>query len=281
MFSKMNTNRITLFCTILIAFAFVLSACSAPTATPAATTVPTVVIPEPTAANPEPTAVPTQAPVELSGELAVDLNGIGQSISSETIAAVNASSNEPFWMILPEHSISTLTGYPISNHLLKPQIFVYPVAELTAANEGAGKIAADLDALLKSQQPGENLPFMPLFNAQQVLHSQVSFLDFKNGKGVRFVTQFDQAPLPINNHELIYTFQGLTNDGKYYVAAVLPVNLASLPADEKVTGDATEFMSGFQKYLDDTVTMLDGQAASAFTPDLGKLDAMMQSIEIK
>jgi hypothetical protein len=264
----------------LTALAFVLSACSAPTATPAATTVPTVVIPEPTAVPVEPTAVPTQAPQELTGELTIDVNGVAQSISAETIAAVAESSDKPYWMVLPEHTVSTLAGYPISEHLLKPQIFVYPAADLAATNEGAGKIAADLDALLKSHQPGKYMPFMPLFNAQQVLHAQVKYLDFKNGKGVRFVTQFDQAPLPVNNNELFYTFQGLTSDGKYYVAATLPLNLAGLPADEKFTGDSAEFMSGFAKYLEDTAATLDAAAASAFTPDLSALDAMMQSIEI-
>jgi hypothetical protein len=99
---------------------------------------------------------------------------------------------------------------------------------------------------------------------------------------VRYLTQFDQAPLPVNNHELIYTYQGLTSDGKYYVAAVLPVNLASLPADEKVDEqDQPKFVNGFLQYLDKVVGTLNQQPASAFTPDLNSLDKMVQSIEIK
>ena len=46
------------------------------------------------------------------------------------------------------------------------------------------------------------------------MHSQVQYLDFKNGTGVRYLTQFDQGILPINNYELVYTYQGLTSDGK-------------------------------------------------------------------
>lgn len=85
----------------------------------------------------------------------------------------------------------------------------------------------------------------------------------------------------MNNHELIYTIQGLTNDGNYHIGAVFPVNLASSPGDEKISGqEPAEFISDFPKYLDDVVNALDQQQTSSFTPDLRTLDAPIQSIEI-
>jgi hypothetical protein len=88
--------------------------------------------------------------------------------------------------------------------------------------------------------------------------------------------------VPINNYELIYTDQGLTDDGKYYVAAVLPVNNPSLPADGNVTGnEPPEFTSDFPTYLTNVVQALNPQAANTFTPDLTQLDALMSSLEIK
>ena len=63
------------------------------------------------------------------------------------------------------------------------------------------------------------------------MHVQVQYLDFKSGTGVRFLTQFNNGMAPVNNHDLIYTFQGLTSDGKYYIAAVLPVTHPDLPAN--------------------------------------------------
>jgi hypothetical protein len=88
--------------------------------------------------------------------------------------------------------------------------------------------------------------------------------------------------IPINNYELIYTYQGLTTDGKYYVAAVLPVTHPSLPADGNVTGnEPAEFNSDFPAYLVNVVDTLNPQAANSFTPDLTQLDAMMSSLEIK
>ena len=114
------------------------------------------------------------------------------------------------------------------------------------------------------------------------MHTQVQYLDFKGGKGLRYLTEFDQAMMPVNNDELFYTYQGLTSDGKYYVAAVLPVNHPSLPLDGKVTGnEPPEFTANFPAYLANTVNGLNSQAANSFTPNLSDLDAMMMSIEIK
>jgi hypothetical protein len=126
------------------------------------------------------------------------------------------------------------------------------------------------------------MPFLPLFNAAQVMHAQTQYLNFKNGQGLRFLTAFSQGNVPINNYELIYTFQGLTSDGKYYVAAVLPVNHPSLPADGKVTGkEPPEFTSDYSSYLSNVVKILNSQAANTFIPDLTQLDAMISSLEIK
>jgi hypothetical protein len=262
-----------------------------PTATEVLPT-PTVILPTATAttaAAPSPTAPATLTPAGSSGtpqgakvQVQVQTDGLAQSVLTEVVPAVSDTANSPYWEVLPEYTQLTLAGYPISSHLLKPQIFIYPAAQLAAANPGAGKIASDLKELLKTQQVGKSLPFMPLFNAQQVLHAQVKYLDFQNGKGVRFLTQFDQAPLPINNNELFYAFQGLTSDGKYYVAAVLPVNLAGLPADNKVTGqEPKEFSQDFPAYLTNMANQLNNQPAASFNPDLDVLDAMMESLTVK
>ena len=109
------------------------------------------------------------------------------------------------------------------------------------------------------------------------MHAQVQFLNFNHGTGVRYLTQFDQGILPINNYELIYTFQGLTSDGKYCIAAVLPVTHPDLPADAAVNSDLA---NDFQSYLSQTVTMLNEQPADSFTPDLNALDALIRSLEI-
>jgi hypothetical protein len=279
----MNTNtRLLHLATIILTLTLLLSACNLPGN-------PTTPLPTATLAAPTPISVPTSAPAPTSAGSAetplpavrVDVSSVAQSITSQTVEAVPSSTDRPWWETMPQHMILSLQGYPIAEHLLQPQIFVYPLADL-AMNEAAGNTAQSLQVLLQERQTEQVLPFLPLINAAQVLHTQVKYLDFKNGQGVRFLTQYDQGPLPVNNHELIYTYQGLTSDGKYYLAAVLPVNRPGLPADENVTGDLpADFIEDFPAYLAETVAMLDQQPPSAYTPDLSLLDAMIQSIEIK
>ncbi|HSM25096.1 MAG TPA: hypothetical protein VK856_09560, partial [Anaerolineaceae bacterium] len=195
--------------------------------------------------------------------------------------AVQLNAESPYWEILPEHQAFTMEGYKISEHLLNAQIFIYPVAELGLYNANAAQAAEDLENLLDDQAVGETLPFLPLFNAAQVMHAQVEFLDFQNGKGVRFLTQFDQAPIPINNYELIYTFQGLTNDGKYYIAAIFPVTHPDLPENNRVGIDQEFVPEQFAAEMAESVEKLDKLPMSSFSPDLNQLDTLIQSIEIK
>jgi hypothetical protein len=248
-----------------------------PSATPA-----TLVTQPPAQPSATPETVATQTPAQSSGEapadITLDYSAVAQDVTAETVPAQPAKGARP---AEPEYRRLTLQGYPVANHLHKPQIFVYPAGGLAAANENAGKTVTELQALLQTQQAGDQLPFLPPFNAAQVMHAQVQYLDFKSGKGVRFLTQFDQAPLPINNYELFYTFQGLSSDGKYYIAAVLPVTNPELPASSEVSEQQAETLNDFPNYISGVVSLLNQQPADSFTPDLNKLDALMGSIEVR
>lgn len=233
--------------------------------------------------EPSPEAVdPTPEDTQQDGlSVVLDVSGVAEDFNYEVIPGVPFSTDRPWWDMLPEHIVITLEGYPVGQHLMQPQIFIYPVQGLNTY-ENVGNIPADLEALLQSQQPGQNLPYLPFYNAGQVMHAQVKFMDFQSGSGVRYLTQFDQAVLPINNNELLYTYQGLTSDGNYYVAAVLPLNMPGLPEDANVT-DALppEFFNNFPQYMANMVTMLNQAEDSVYNPDLSALDAMVQSIAVE
>ena len=283
MFAKKYLRFTLKWLTIPLVVLLLLSACSPADSTatqpdPTATAAPVATL-EPTVSLPETTAVPA---ANDSLQISLDTSGVAAGFQTETITAVTEAEGGPYWGVMPEYKLLTLPGYPISNHLMTPQIFIYPVEELQAANEGTVPIVTSLQTLLQSPQEIPTMPFLPLFNAQQVMHAHLQYLDFQSGQGLRYLTQFDQAFIPINNDELIYTYQGLTSDGKYYVAAVLPVNHPSLPADGNVTGnEPPEFSSDFPTYITNVVTDLNSQATNTFTPDLTQLDAMMSSLEIQ
>ncbi len=288
MFTKTQSGSMPIMLASLLATALMLSACfpadPAPIPNPTAATIPLAVVaptatPAPSATAPAATVVPT---LDSSLHLSLDTASLATGLQTETVAAVSAGENAPYWEVLPEYTRVTLQGYALSSHSIQPQIFIYPVPELEKVNEGAGKIVATLQTLLKSPQEIPTMPFLPLVNAVQVMHAHIQYLDFRNGQGLRYLTAFSQGIVPINNYELIYTYQGLTSDGKYYVAAMLPVNHPSLPADGKVTGnEPPEFMSDFPAYRANAAKALSIQAANTFSPDLTQLDAMMSSLEIK
>jgi hypothetical protein len=226
-----------------------------------------------------PAAQPTQPASGAPAHISLAFPAVAQSATVETVPAVPAGDFVAWTEVMPQHNRLPLQGYPVADHELKPQIYIYPAGELASANENAGKAAADLQALLQTQQAGDQLPFLPLmFSVKQTMHAQVQYLDFKSGKGVRFLTQFNNGMAPINNRQLTYTFQGLTSDGKYYIAAVLPVTHPALPADSQGNG---QVVNDYQNYLSTTVTMLNQQPADSFSPGLNVLDTLIRSLEVK
>ena len=78
-----------------------------------------------------------------------------------------------------------------------------------------------------------------------------------------------------------YTFQGLTGDGKYYLAAVLPVSHPELPSTSFLTAEETEKLGDFQVYLIEASAWLEGQPVESFSPTLSTLDALVQSIAVR
>jgi hypothetical protein len=280
----MNAHKSSRYlCGLLAAIILLLSACQ-PAVLPTSAQ-PTQPPAQPTATQP-PAATqtpvqPTQPPAGASGDITLDSTGVARSMNVEIVAAVPASADGQWYEVLPQYRRLTLQGYPVANREGKPQIFVYPADGLTTANVYAGKMVADLQALLKTQKAGDQLPFMPMpFSSRQAMDAQVQYMDFKSGKGVRFLTQFNNGLAPINNSQLIYAFQGLTSDGKYYIAAVLPVTHPELPVDS-TTNWQGKVGKEYQDYLSSTVSLLNQQPAGSFTADLSKLDAMIRSIEIK
>jgi hypothetical protein len=134
----------------------------------------------------------------------------------------------------------------------------------------------------------ENLPFLPTFNAAQVFHSNEQVQKFQNGTGIRFLTQYAQAPYPVNNNSLFYTFQGLTNDGAYYISAILPINAAFLSPDGNpntpLPADGVPFdwnnFENIPAHFELVKQKLNATDPNAFTPSLTNLDTMIQSVRI-
>ena len=192
---------------------------------------------------------------------------------------------------LPQHVAVTFSGYyperPLDSHTLNEnvgaQIFVYPTANWWPASDWLSppEVFPNLKALLESrpEAPEQPIPTLPIWPHTQVFRSQVRYLDFQNGSGVRFITQYAVEAVPVTNREIFYSFQGLTQDGSYYVAAYFPIAAAGLD-DEPVVEDWEAFSAGYQDYLAETVSRLNTLASDEFEPDLDLLDAIIPSLSV-
>jgi hypothetical protein len=106
---------------------------------------------------------------------------------------------------------------------------------------------------------------VPAFNASQAFRSNVSYLQFPGGVGVRFITGLAQDDIPFNNDNIFYTFQGYTTDLKQRISVFYPVSVkdwAGAPNAE----EAAKFL--------ETV------ADDGFEPNLATLDAMVESLQV-
>jgi hypothetical protein len=238
------------------------------------------------------TAVPASSGMDISfsGTSFTIPNGLATGTTNEIKPRSQDDQGIPYIVNYPAYTHFQLQGYPLQGTLFEPQISVYPAKEYSQMNEAAGPIITNLQNILTAQRtsPADPIAFLPPQNASQVFHAQDKFISFKNGNGIRYITQFDQAPLPINNASMFYTYQGMTRDGEYYVSVIMPVNLEYLPADDKPNGPTPtngipfdwENISSFPNYLNQVVDRLN-HTDNNFQPQLETLDALVQSLTVK
>ena len=264
---------------VLCMLAFLLASCNLPaSATPAPFQTPVI-----TATSPASTGgVVSQDNVSFTVPL-----GVATGAEAEKVAAVTDDNNSPAWEIAPEHLKFTLTGYQLQDKFLTPQIFVYPAGEYAKLSPGAAEQIQKLKAIQAGTPLSKDTLPKWVTNAAQIMAAKMQVVPFQHGRGVRFLTQYDQYPAPVNNHELFYQFQGLTDDGKYYIVAILPVTSSILAEDEKpespVPSGGVQLPAGGgpdQAYYDAVTKALDGMYEDSFNPSLFQLDALIQSITV-
>ena len=231
---------------------------------------------------PSPTQIPAPD-VEFQGVSFSYDSILAEHVNAERIPAFEGD-EIAFWMLLPEHIQFSFIEYVDKNSFHEPKIYVYPVEEFKSINENAVFVFDELNQLLleKPTEGLESIPFLPVWNAAQMMSTNITYFDFKNGSGVRFLTQYGQALWPINNNGVFYTYQGMTDDGEFYLAAVFPVSHPLLPdaGEEVINGDFDAFFENYESYIDVVTNLVNTQDASSFILDLNLLDALIRSIQV-
>lgn len=225
------------------------------------------------------------APLEQAAEPNFEFSGISLSIPAPFSASGEVVPSdlemEAFWGA-PEHERVNLQSYPVANDYFQAGIHIYPVDVYSNASQNAAERITDLKAMLAERpaKPQVNeVPFLPLVNAGRMGMLKFAFLNFQNGSGVRFITQLGQAFFPFNNRSMIYTFQGLTQDGRYYISALLPIAHHSLDMYNDIEL-SEDFYNNAEQFLTEQVAGLEAQTDDSFLPTISTLDAMLASLRI-
>lgn len=219
-------------------------------------------------------------------------SGLATGADAVIVPAIDEETGAP-WEVAPEYKKFTLQGYVLSGKFFEPHIMIYPASEYEAVSPGATESLSRLRTILAAPHAPistDALPILPFANAAQVFGAQVKVINFQNGSGVRFLTEYAHDLVTINNHDMFYHFQGLTSDGKYYVVAILPANAsflvsdpdyaAPIPADGIPFPQNTEDIASLDAYYNAVTAKLNTTATEAFTPGLNLLDALISSIVI-
>ncbi|MCB9149884.1 MAG: hypothetical protein H6641_14105 [Caldilineaceae bacterium] len=181
----------------------------------------------------------------------------------------------------PLRMVFRFSDYPAPLSTIEPVVYVYRVADISSQNEY--KVANLLGALLAKSAPLSNyksLPFLPIINEEQSIIAQSKYVQFQSGSGIRYLTVVGDASQPFGADSVWYTFQGLTSDNKFYIAAVFPLTSNMFPEQPEPDYNPDTFGDRRDEYLLLSKAALNLAPRSAFTPRLSRLDALVESIQI-
>ncbi len=203
-------------------------------------------------------------------------SSLADNITAGTSPADLLEGNE-FWNT-PEHREYIFNNWALPGGFHVPTLRVYSVAEFSAVNPSIGDRLNALQAALAAQSPdGAGLDVPSIYNAGQFFQSNPKYLEFQNGSGARWLSQYGQALFPIGLPNLFYTFQGFTADGAYYISLLLPVDHSILPPTSSVSLDDA-FYNNYEAYVAENTQILNAQADASFTPSLELLDQLVQTL---
>jgi hypothetical protein len=236
---------------------------------------------------------PTDVITPIASTVSVIFQNVSFAIPSElnihTTPTTNTDVELPFINPsngpMPQHIVLLLDTYPLQG---TAKIMVFKASEYAGYSEMTQKIVTTLHTL--QYQAGQPIPDglkLEPFNAQ------ARPLSFKNGQGLRFITEILTGVAPISSDQIFYYYQGITNDGAYFVSAVLPISSPFLASDGKpdapIPSNGIPFpgytnpnatAAEFDTYYSAVTEKLNTAAPEEFTPTLTMLDKMVQSLQI-
>jgi len=195
--------------------------------------------------------------------------------------------------VAPQHTLITLKdSYAAHLHRERsspfaiPRIYVFPATDnqdprFNEEYPTLRQAVSDLNTLLgrRAGASPESIPFLPWADERQLFIGRKKMVRFRDGRGVFFLTQYDQEAAPVTNASLVYTFQGLTDDNEWYVSAIFPVAAHGLPASGH-GGGGEAFPAGYDEYIRQTTDRLNRLPSKDFTPGMALLEEIIRSLKV-
>jgi hypothetical protein len=205
----------------------------------------------------------------------------GATITPETIPVSDGT--EQWTLPHPEYIHFQIEhDLPTAQVSLRQYLEVYPLLAYSRMDSLVADDIHWLRDLLDERpelMPRDPLPYVGARGAAQVLTTQAAYLDTDTIAGIRYLTAYAQASIPIERDTLRYTFQSMTHDGSYYIAFSLPVASHVLPVEFEDFWDSDIF-EHYPEYLDEMAAQVNEASPRDFTPRLDALDALIGSIRI-
>jgi hypothetical protein len=240
---------------------------------------------EPAAPKPDAQPAPSRPTNTTCHELAFFLDSkLADEAQCFLVPEAGGAGTEPS-ATNPEYTKTLLLGYRPSGRMMQPVISVFPVS---GYRDLLPDIVDPAIALLQkltsgSELRGDTIPIFPVQDASQLFVAQYRVIQFQSGTGVRYITQYGTANVPPNNHDLFYSFQGLTADGRYWVSVILPTTQPSLwdTAGNPTNSEYKTIDKDPEAYYAQKVELIDGFKPRTFLPSIELFDALVESILIQ
>ena len=112
-----------------------------------------------------------------------------------------------------------------------PEVAAFSMNGLSNVNSEIYQKAVDLTTMINKINGGEGInavtapiPFLPYQDKTQLFVAMPEIINFISGTAIRFITAYGDSGAMVDNGNLLYTVQGISQDGKYYLSITIPIS---------------------------------------------------------
>jgi len=191
--------------------------------------------------------------------------------------------------VYPPHLVFKSVS-PLENNLVQPELRIYQVTG------DMQSYTYPLNSLAELQQILAERPEPSPWYAGVALHTGEQYLDSHYDIGVRALVEYHQDIFFWINNDLQYTYNGLTDDGRYFISASFPLNapfLMDIQDSDPLTNTNPDAItiSGWPDdyeqqgmiiadYNQEAIRRFEGASPADFTPVYDWYDDLVQSLQI-